>query len=59
MVTEGLRQLLLANPARVNETRLSTGMHPPLPGEHLNEVLRGELGYADIKIEPLRSLTVV
>ena len=45
-------------PVRMSETEPSVRRHPPLLGEHTDEILR-DLGYADTDIAKLRADSVV
>jgi len=49
---------LLSEPGKINGEKPNSELHPPLPGEHTIEVLKG-LGYPNEEIEELLSENVV
>lgn len=50
---------LVASPMKFSETPCGIDRHPPLLGEHTDEVLRRDLGYSEEEIARLRELAVV
>lgn len=46
-------------PVKYSRTRAEARMHPPLLGEHTEEILKNYLGYDDQKIERLRKEEVI
>ena len=49
---------LLRNPIHIDNSNLDIERHPPLLGEHTNEILK-ELGYSDREIEELKEKGVI
>ena len=45
---------LVASPMKMSETPCEITRHPPLLGEHTDEILLEKLGYGSEKIEELR-----
>ena len=50
---------LIANPIKFSETPVSYDRHPPVLGEHTEEVLKQSLGLQDDEIEKLRKHNVI
>jgi len=50
---------LIASPLRLSETPVAYRHHPPLLGEHTNEVLTEKLGLNDEELDKLRKNGVI
>jgi crotonobetainyl-CoA:carnitine CoA-transferase CaiB-like acyl-CoA transferase len=59
LIKEGGGAKLIASPLRLSETPVAYRHHPPLLGEHTNEVLTEKLGLNNEEIESLRNSGVI
>ena len=50
---------LIASPLKLSETPVTYRHHPPLLGQHTDEVLRDMLGYDEAKIKKLRDAAAI
>jgi crotonobetainyl-CoA:carnitine CoA-transferase CaiB-like acyl-CoA transferase len=59
LIKEGGGAKLISSPLRLSETPVTYRHHPPLLGEHTNEVLTEKLGLNDEELELLRNTGVI
>ena len=59
LIKKGGGVKLIASPLRLSETPVAYRHHPPLLGEHTNEVLTEKLGLNDKELELLRNTGVI
>jgi formyl-CoA transferase len=45
---------IVASPMKLSKTPCKTVLHPPLLGEHTDEILRDQLGFSPEQIQQLR-----